>query len=145
MRTLAHHEAIPGHHFQSLYQNQQKEAPAFQRALSFGYVGNRRLGGSVAYGEGWGLYAEKLSDEMGLYEGDDIGKLGYLQSELFRAARLVVDTGIHARRWTRDQAVAYLEPREGLLGIARSEVDRYIADPGQACAYKIGQLKIHLG
>ena len=87
-----------------------------------------------AFIEGWGLYAERLADENGWYEGDPHGRLGYLNSMLFRARRLVVDTGIHAKRWTRQQAIDY--------GINAQEVERYVVWPGQACAYMIGQLRI---
>ena len=111
MRTLAHHEAVPGHHFQTLYRRQQTGVPKF-RVETWGGIEGRGLGNISAYGEGWGLYAETLANEMGLFENDDVGKAGYLASELFRAARLVVDTGIHAERWTRDQAIAYLKARE---------------------------------
>jgi uncharacterized protein (DUF885 family) len=141
MRTLAHHEAVPGHHFQHLFRIQQQDAPLFRRG-SMGTIGGRALGSFPAYGEGWALYAEQLADEIGLYASDPIGRLGYLQSELFRAARLVVDTGIHAKGWTRQQAIHYMAEREPRSGMAEPEVDRYIAMPGQACAYKIGQMRI---
>jgi uncharacterized protein (DUF885 family) len=87
-----------------------------------------------AYSEGWGLYAERLASDLGWYEGDKIGNLGRLNSELFRAKRLVSDTGLHTKGWTREQAIQY--------GIPQSEADRYVVMPGQACSYKIGQLKI---
>src|SRR5262249_43429325 len=92
------------------------------------------FGGISALGEGWGLYAERLAAESGWYEGDLEGQLGQLDSALFRARRLVVDTGIHAKHWTRQQAIDY--------GIEASEVERYVVYPGQACSYMIGQLKI---
>lgn len=141
MRTLAHHEAVPGHHFQSLYRRQQTGVPKF-RTETWGGIEGRGLGFVAAYGEGWGLYAETLAGEMGLFNGDDVGRAGYLASELFRAARLVVDTGIHSKRWTREQAIAYLKAREVRSGMAEPEVERYIVTPGQACSYMIGELKI---
>ena len=90
--------------------------------------------GFTAYVEGWALYTERLAVEQGWYDGDPVGKLGALSSELFRAKRLVVDTGLHTKRWTRQQAIDY--------GIQPSEVDRYVVWPGQACSYKIGELEI---
>lgn len=126
MRTLAYHEAIPGHHFQQALQVEMETLPAFRRSNPFGALS--------AFGEGWGLYAERLASELGWYKGDPLGDLGRLNAELFRARRLVVDTGIHTKKWTREQSVAY--------GIAQSEVDRYVVWPGQACSYKIGQLRI---
>jgi uncharacterized protein (DUF885 family) len=129
MKTLAYHEAIPGHHFQIAIQQELKGVPTFRKIIPF-----------TAYVEGWALYTERLAAECGLYENDPYGNLGRLSFELFRAARLVVDTGIHYKRWTREQAIAYMEERSGLP--AETEVERYIVDPGQACAYKIGELKI---
>jgi uncharacterized protein (DUF885 family) len=126
MRTLAHHEAIPGHHFQLALQVEMASLPQFRRSNPFGPLS--------AYTEGWGLYAEGLVSELGWYRGDAVSDLGRLASELFRARRLVTDTGLHTMRWTREQAVAY--------GIRQSEVDRYVVMPGQACSYKIGQLRI---
>ena len=126
MRTLAYHEAIPGHHFQLALQVEMTSLPRFRRSSPFGPVS--------AFSEGWGLYAERLASDLGWYAGDPVGDLGRLSSELFRARRLVVDTGIPTRKWTRQQAIDY--------GIQRSEVDRYVVMPGQACSYKIGQLKI---
>lgn len=126
MKTLVYHEAVPGHHFQIALQREMTGLPRFRRDGVFG--------GSSAYAEGWALYAEQLAAEDGWYEGDPRGRLGQLAAELFRARRLVVDTGLHALRWTRQQAVDY--------GIAASEVERYVVMPGQACSYKIGQLKL---
>lgn len=126
MRTLAYHEAVPGHHFQITIQNESKELPGFRRDRAFGLIS--------AHAEGWGLYAERLATESGWYDGDKIGRIGQLNSELFRARRLVVDSGLHAKKWTRQQAIDY--------GIPASEVERYVVTPGQACAYKIGELKI---
>jgi len=126
LRTLVYHETIPGHHFQAALMRENSSLPRFRQASVFG--------GIDAVGEGWALYVERLVVESGWY-GDDIhGLLGQLDDELFRARRLVVDTGLHARRWTRQQAIDY--------GIEPSEVDRYVLDPGQACSYMIGQLKI---
>jgi uncharacterized protein (DUF885 family) len=131
MRTLAFHEAIPGHHLQIALAMENRELPLFRRFLPF-----------TAFVEGWALYAERLADEMGLHP-TPTDRLGALISENFRAVRLVVDTGIHAKRWTRQQAIDYMlantgTPRTDLV----AEVERYIVAPGQACAYKIGQLKI---
>ena len=130
MRTLAYHEGIPGHHFQIAIQ-QQIEGPSFRRMPMF-----------TAYIEGWALYAEQLAWEQGFHE-DPYSNLGRLQDELFRGVRLVVDTGIHKKRWTREQAIEYVEANTGMPhGDVVTEIERYIVDPGQACAYKIGQLKI---
>ena len=126
MKTVAYHEAVPGHHYQITLQQELPEVPRF-RKMSV-------LGGLSAFSEGWGLYSERLADEAGWYAGDPTGRLGYLQAQLFRARRLVVDTGLHAKRWTRQQAIDY--------GIQPSEVDRYVVVPGQACSYMIGQLRI---
>ena len=126
MRSLAYHEAVPGHHFQIALQAESTELPAFRR--------DRVFGGLSAHSEGWGLYAERLAAENGWYEGDKVGALGQLDSELFRARRLVVDTGLHAKNWSRQQAIDY--------GIPVSEVERYVVLPGQACSYKIGELRI---
>jgi uncharacterized protein (DUF885 family) len=126
MKTLAYHEAVPGHHFQIALQGEMTELPHFRR--------DRVFGGLPAHAEGWGLYAERLAAENNWYDGDPKGRLGQLDGELFRARRLVVDTGLHAMHWTRQQAIDY--------GIPVSEVERYVVLPGQACAYKIGELKI---
>jgi uncharacterized protein (DUF885 family) len=126
MRSLAYHEAVPGHHFQIALQQEQKHLPRFRARRSFG--------GISAHSEGWALYVERLAVEQGWYEGDPASLLGALGSELFRARRLVVDTGLHTKRWTRQQAIDY--------GIPANEVERYIANPGQACSYMIGMLKI---
>jgi uncharacterized protein (DUF885 family) len=126
LRSLVYHETVPGHHFQIALQVENKSLPRF-----------RQLGvflGISALVEGWGLYAERLAAESGWYDGDLEGRLGQLDSALFRARRLVVDTGLHAMHWTRQQAIAY--------GIEASEVDRYVVNPGQACSYMIGQLKL---
>jgi uncharacterized protein (DUF885 family) len=132
LRTTAYHEAVPGHHFQGALQAEDTGLPAFLRSRVFG--------NNSAIGEGWGLYAERLAAEQGWYDGDPAGLLGQLQMALFRARRLVVDTGLHAKHWTRAQAVEYLGPLPGLS--PESEVDRYVSQPGQACSYMIGELKI---
>jgi uncharacterized protein (DUF885 family) len=131
MKTLAVHEAEPGHHFQLSLQSQM-DIPIL-----------RKLGESyTAYIEGWALYTEKLAYEYGFYETPE-DQIGHLQFELLRAARLVVDTGIHQMRWTREEAIAYLMNEGGLeYDGAENEVERYFVMPGQATAYKIGQLKI---
>jgi uncharacterized protein (DUF885 family) len=126
MRSLAYHEAVPGHHFQIAMQQEMTDLPKYRRLMIFS--------GSSAFIEGWGLYAERIADENNWYEGDPRGRLGFLQMQLLRARRLVVDTGIHAKRWTRQQVIDY--------GITPQEADRYIVWPGQACAYMIGQLRI---
>ena len=126
MRTLVYHEGVPGHHFQVAFQQENMGLPRYRRDRVFG-VGS-------AFGEGWALYAEQLAAENGWYGDDVVGRLGQLNDELFRARRLVVDTGLHAMKWTRQQAIDY--------GIPPSEVDRYVVMPGQACAYKIGMLRI---
>jgi uncharacterized protein (DUF885 family) len=126
LRTLVYHETIPGHHFQIAIEQENTDLPKFRQA--------RVLGGISALSEGWALYAEKLVAENGWYEGDPEGLLGMLDAQLFRARRLVVDTGLHAKKWTRQQAIDY--------GVEASEVERYVVNPGQACAYMIGQLKI---
>lgn len=125
-RSLTYHEAVPGHHFQLALQQELADLPRFRR---LGVIGV-----DSAFVEGWGLYAERLADESGWYEGDPRGRLGYMRQMLTRARRLVVDTGIHAKRWTRQQAIDY--------GMGPQEVERYIVWPGQACAYTIGQLRI---
>jgi uncharacterized protein (DUF885 family) len=126
LRTLVYHETVPGHHFQGALAVENEALPKFRQI--------RALGGISAFSEGWALYAERLAAENGWYEGDLEGRLGQLDAELFRARRLVVDTGLHAKRWTRQQAIDY--------GIPPSEVDRYVVMPGQATSYKIGQLEI---
>ena len=126
MRTLVYHEAVPGHHFQIALQYEMTNLPRFRRDGVFGFIS--------AHGEGWALYAENLAAESGWYDGDLRGHLGQLNDELFRARRLVVDTGLHTMHWTRQQAIDY--------GIKPSEVERYVVWPGQACSYKIGMLKL---
>ena len=126
LRSIVYHETVPGHHFDLALGVENKDLPAF-RQLSV-------LGGSAARVEGWALYAEHLAAESGWYDDDLEGLLGQLYWEQFRARRLVVDTGLHAKRWTRQQAIDY--------GIEAAEVERYVVNPGQACSYMIGELKI---
>jgi uncharacterized protein (DUF885 family) len=131
METLYLHEGAPGHHFQISLAQENESLPNFQR-----------FGGNTAYVEGWGLYAETLGRELGVYT-DPYQYFGYLDSQLFRAIRLVVDTGIHSKGWTRDQTIQYiLDNSSRGRSNATAETERYIANPGQALAYKIGQLKI---
>lgn len=132
MPTLTYHEAIPGHHFQIAIQQQLTGVPSFRKGTNY-----------TAYVEGWALYAEQLAWEAGFYADDPYGNLGRLQSELFRAARLVVDTGIHAQHWTREQAIAYMVENVGYPeSQMTAEVERYIAWPGQATSYKIGMRQL---
>jgi uncharacterized protein (DUF885 family) len=132
MRTLAVHEGVPGHHFQIALAQEQQGGPTFRKVLPF-----------TAYGEGWALYAEWLGTELGIYKDDPFGDLGRLRDEMFRAVRLVVDTGIHYKRWTRERAIAYMQEKTGLPeGEVVTEIERYIVEPGQACAYKVGMLRI---
>ncbi|WP_292966265.1 DUF885 domain-containing protein [Novosphingobium sp. UBA1939] len=127
--TLVHHEALPGHVWQGEYAQQ---LPVIRAILAFN-----------AYTEGWALYAETLGDELGAYDGDPVGQLGYLQSIAFRACRLVVDTGLHSRRWSREQAIRWFAETNGSgIDEVTSEVDRYCSWPGQACGYKIGHSEI---
>jgi uncharacterized protein (DUF885 family) len=131
MRTLSYHEAIPGHHFQLAIQQELTGVPTFRKVLPF-----------TAYAEGWALYAERLAWEYG-FQKDPYSDLGRLQAEIFRAVRLVVDVGIHHKRWTREQAIDYMIEKTGMPeGDVVAEIERYIVWPGQACAYKVGQLKI---
>jgi uncharacterized protein (DUF885 family) len=130
LADLTFHEAIPGHIWQGEY---TRKMPLVRQMLAFN-----------AYSEGWALYAEQLADELGAFENDPIGRLGYLQSIAFRACRLVVDTGLHAKRWTREQGVQFFVDVNGSnpLEVA-SEVDRYCSWPGQACGYKVGHSEIN--
>ncbi|WP_395702067.1 DUF885 domain-containing protein [Aquabacterium sp.] len=131
MRTLAYHEGIPGHHFQIAIAQELQDVPFFRRVLPF-----------TAFAEGWALYAERLAWEMG-FEADPLDNLGRLRDEMLRAVRLVVDTGIHAQRWTREQAIRYMMDNTGMAEAdVTTEVERYFVNPGQALAYKAGMLKI---
>jgi uncharacterized protein (DUF885 family) len=132
MKTLAYHEGIPGHHFQIATGMNLTSLPLL-----------RQMGIYTAYVEGWALYSENLAKEMGVYQGDDLGDLGRLQAEMFRAVRLVVDTGIHSKRWTREQAITYMRDKTGMAqSEVEGEIDRYCVMPGQALAYKVGMLKL---
>ncbi len=126
--TLTYHEVSPGHHLQISLQQENKDVPLI-----------RRVAGFSAYTEGWALYAEQLAAEIGQYANDPAGMAGFLQSFLFRAVRLVVDTGMHAKRWSRQQAIDYMVDNTGFaVGRVTREIDRYAVWPGQACSYKVG-------
>ena len=128
--TLTYHEGIPGHVWQGEY---SYKLPLVRTLLAFN-----------AYSEGWALYAEQLGDELGAYDGDPLGRLGYLQSLAFRACRLVVDSGIHAKKWSREQAIHWFATANGSsVEEVSGEVDRYCAWPGQACGYKVGHSEIN--
>lgn len=128
LATLSYHEGVPGHHLQVMSALESKDIPLI-----------RRRGFYSGYSEGWALYSEQLADEMGVYEGDPLGQVGYLQSLLFRATRLVVDSGMHAKRWSREKATDYFIATTGIArGRSQGEIDRYTVWPGQACSYKIG-------
>jgi uncharacterized protein (DUF885 family) len=127
---LAYHEAIPGHAWQGEY---SFRLPLVRSILAFN-----------AYSEGWALYAEQIADELGVYEANPVERLGYLQSLAFRACRLVVDTGLHAKRWTREQAIHWFATTNGSsVDEVQGEVDRYCSWPGQACGYKVGHSEIN--
>ncbi|WP_114952488.1 DUF885 domain-containing protein [Sphingosinicella terrae] len=126
--SLTYHEAMPGHHLQISLAQESRDTPMLLKLSPFG-----------AYTEGWALYAETLADELGVYENDPLGRAGMLQSLLFRAARLVVDTGLHHKRWSREQATDYMVRTTGFpVPRTQREIDRYCASPGQACSYKVG-------
>ena len=131
--TLLYHEAAPGHHFQISRAMLIKKVPILRKMSPF-----------TAYTEGWALYAERIAaEDMGLYKDKPLWDLGRLQAEMFRAMRLVVDTGIHHKRWTREQAIEYMKSKTGMTEAeVTREIERYIVWPGQATAYKIGQLAI---
>ena len=130
LATLTHHEATPGHHLQVSLAQESEDIPLI-----------RRLGGYSSYSEGWALYSEQLADEMGLFEGDPLGRAGMLQSFLFRATRLVVDSGLHAKRWSREKATDYFIATTGIArGRSQGEIDRYTVWPGQATSYKVGHI-----
>ncbi len=126
MKSTPYHEAVPGHHFQLTNQQESQELPRYRKLGVFGF--------NAAYIEGWALCAERLTTENGWYESDLPGRLGCLQLQLFRARRLVADTGLHAKKWTRQQVIDY--------GFTPQETECYIVWPGQACSYMIGQLRI---
>jgi uncharacterized protein (DUF885 family) len=129
--VMAFHEAVPGHHFQITIAQELTDLPLLRRVVN-----------PTAYAEGWGLYTERLADEMGLYTSD-VYRLGMLAMDSMRAGRLVVDTGMHAKGWSREQAIAYLRENTPMSDLdIRNEVDRYIAYPGQALAYMVGRLEI---
>jgi uncharacterized protein (DUF885 family) len=131
MRTLTYHEAIPGHHFQLAIQQSLDDLPFFRRMIPF-----------PSYSEGWALYSERVAWEMGLLE-DPYDNIGRLQAELFRSVRLVVDTGIHAMRWSREEAIDYMLRNTGMAeSDVVAEIERYFVMPGQATAYKVGMIKI---
>ena len=131
MEALAYHEGIPGHHMQGSVQQEMEDLPKF-----------RKFGGYTAYGEGWGLYSEYLPKEMGFYS-DPYSDFGRLAMEIWRACRLVVDTGLHYKKWTREEAIEYLSSNTpNPMGDVVKAIERYIVMPGQATAYKIGMIKI---
>jgi len=131
MRTLAYHEAVPGHHFQVSIAQELKGLPMFRQLIPF-----------TAYQEGWALYSERLAWEAG-FQKNPLDNLGRLQAEMFRACRLVVDTGMHAKKWTREQAIQYMMDHTGMAeGEVTAEIERYLVMPGQALAYKVGMMKI---
>ena len=132
MPTLAFHEGVPGHHFQISIASELTGLPTFRKLVPF-----------TAYAEGWAMYSEQLAYEMGYYTDKPYANLGRLQSELFRAVRLVVDSGIHYKRWTREEAIEYMSTNTGMVeSEVVSEIERYIVTPGQACSYKIGMIKV---
>lgn len=130
--TQDFHEAVPGHHFQTALALELDDTPLIRRLITVN-----------AYSEGWGLYAEQLADELNFYANDPIGRIGYLRWQLWRAARLVVDTGLHAKGWSRQQAIDYLIAATGdSWSTVATEVDRYVVWPGQACGYELGRREI---
>ena len=132
--TLNYHEGVPGHHWQISIQQETGDTPFIRRALI----------GFSAFSEGWGLYAEQLADELGIYADDPLGRLGYLQSAAFRASRLVCDTGIHSKRWSREQAIrSMVEATGDQESSVTTEIERYCVWPGQACSYMVGRQEIN--
>ena len=131
LESMAFHEGIPGHHLQLAIASELSDVPEFRKHIH-----------NAAYAEGWGLYTERLSDEMGLYSSA-VDRMGMFSADSMRACRLVVDTGLHALGWSREQAVDYMVANSPLAeGVVRPEVDRYIVSPGQACSYMVGRLEI---
>jgi len=131
MRTLAYHEGVPGHHFQIAVAMELEGLPLFRKMSPF-----------TAYTEGWALYSERLAWELG-FQNDPFDNIGRLQAELFRAVRLVVDTGIHSKRWTRQEAITYMKENTGMASTdVVAEIERYIVMPGQATSYKVGMMKM---
>jgi uncharacterized protein (DUF885 family) len=131
MRTLAYHEAVPGHHYQIATQRELEGVPEFRKQTGF-----------TAYSEGWALYSERVAWELG-FQNDPYDNIGRLQAELFRGVRLVVDTGIHSKRWTREQAIDYMLANTGMTETeVEAEIERYIVQPGNATAYKVGMMEI---
>jgi uncharacterized protein (DUF885 family) len=132
LQSMAFHEGIPGHHLQlAIAAELGSDVPEFRKHLH-----------NSAYAEGWGLYTERLSDEMGLYTAA-VDRMGMYSADSMRACRLVVDTGLHALGWSREQAVAYMVDNSPLAeGVVRPEVDRYVVSPGQATSYMVGRLEI---
>ncbi|MFB1015097.1 MAG: DUF885 domain-containing protein, partial [Alteromonadaceae bacterium] len=132
LKTLTYHEANPGHHWQIALNMEQAELPFLRRIAPYN-----------AYAEGWALYSEQVAEELGMYENDPFGNLGRLQAEMFIAVRLVVDTGLHHKRWSRAQAISYMAEKTGSAqSDVIAEIERYMAWPGQALGYKLGMLKI---
>ena len=128
--SLTYHEGVPGHHLQISLAQEAKDLPMLRKIAGFG-----------AYIEGWALYAEQLADELGVYDKDPLGRAGFLQSFLFRATRLVVDTGMHFKKWSREQATDYMVKATGFaVPRTQREIDRYCVWPGQACSYKVGHM-----
>ena len=131
LESMAFHEGIPGHHLQIAIAGELETIPEFRKHLR-----------NSAYSEGWGLYTERLSDEMGLYTGA-VDRMGMYAADSMRACRLVVDTGLHALGWSREQAVQYMVENSPLAeGVVRPEVDRYIVSPGQATSYMVGRVEV---
>jgi uncharacterized protein (DUF885 family) len=130
LTTLSVHEGVPGHHLQLALSNEAKGLPLIRKVTSFS-----------SYCEGWALYAEELAVEMGIYKADPFGQLGMLQAALFRAVRLVVDTGLHHKKWSRERAIKYLADTVGEdESSATAEIERYAVWPGQACSYMVGKI-----
>jgi uncharacterized protein (DUF885 family) len=128
LSTTVFHEALPGHQLEGGLALSNKNLPLLRKTISFS-----------SYAEGWALYAEQLADEMGMYDQDPMGRIGYLKFQLFRANRCIVDTGIHHMRWSREKAIQHFIGSDGdAPGFATREVERYCTNPGQACSYKIG-------